>query len=122
MWIAASSEICGTGPGEDIETREFDENFISPRMLRNKKELIGKEIFRSVRSGVPIYDSYIRVPPTIRKNGVVEIIFTAPGIVVNGKGRSLQDAPAGQMARVMNTASGKIVSGEVTKQGTILVR
>ena len=106
----------------DVTVRSMPEKSISPRVLRRAAELVGKEAHRPIRAGIPVYDSYVRTPPTIRKNGVVDVIYKAPGMTVLGTGKALQDGVSGHSIRFMNPNSGKIVHGALLADGRILVK
>ena len=106
----------------DLTSKPFGERFISARVIQEKSDLVGKEVYRHMNAGVPIFNTYVRVPPTIRKNTSVELVFSAPGIALTGTGRALTDAPTGQQVKVMNDESGKIVAGVALKDGRVLVQ
>lgn len=106
---------------DDLDTRIVQGHFSNKVVLR-ADELIGKELFRNVRANAPIYESHVRFPPTVRKNGVVPILFVAAGIEIKGLGKALEDAAAGNTVRVMNEASGQTLAGIVMPNGTIEIR
>jgi flagella basal body P-ring formation protein FlgA len=106
----------------DVEMKGMDATRLSPRMLRRTADLVGKEVQRRVRAGHPVYDSHVRVPPTIRKNTTVDVIYLAPGLQLNGSARALQDAGAGHSVRVQNVYSGRIVAGQALEDGRVLVK
>lgn len=106
---------------DDLGTRIVQGHFSNKVVLR-ADELIGKELFRNVRANAPIYESHVRFPPTVRKNGVVPILFVAAGIEIKGLGKALEDAAAGNTVRVMNEASGQTLAGIVMPNGTVEIR
>ena len=83
---------------------------------------MGKEVFRNVRAGSPIYDSHVRVPPTVRKNGVVPITFSATGLDITGIGKALEDAAIGSPVKVLNEETGQTLAGIVLPNGTVEIR
>jgi flagella basal body P-ring formation protein FlgA len=107
---------------EDVEMKAVGSVRLSPRVLRRTQDIVGKEVHRRIRAGYPVYDSHVRVPPTIRKNTVVDVIYLAPGLRLNSSARALQDAGTGHSVRVQNVHSGRIVAGRALEDGRVLVK
>lgn len=84
-------------------------------------EVIGMEVRASVREGRTIRLSDLRAPILIRRNQLVDIYYRNGTLVIRGEGRALRDGGAGQRIRVMNLDSRMVVTGRVTKSGSVEV-
>ena len=69
------------------------------------------------QSSVMLYN-----PIIINKASTVEIVYQNNGIEVRAVGTALQDGREGEMIRVQNEVSKKIISGLVLDKNTVLIK
>lgn len=108
--------------------RERDLNFIElradriPAMTATEAEsLVGQEARRPLRVATPVRASDVMQPVVVRKNQIVALVFTAPGIRLTDRGRALENASASDAVRVMNLTSNRVVTGFAAPTGEVLV-
>ncbi len=106
---------------EDFELKTVNAN-LSHTFLVNLEDLVGKETRRFIRAGQPVHERAVRIPPDVRKNTFVQIIYQIPGISLSAKGRALEDARIGEAVKIQNIDSHKVVIGMVLANGTVKIQ
>ena len=76
---------------------------------------------RFIQAGSPISLSYFQTAVVIQSNQTVRILIRQNGIVASATGVALNRGRVGQMIRVRNTSSGKIITGKVVDAQTVEV-
>jgi flagellar basal body P-ring formation protein FlgA len=83
--------------------------------------LVGQTLAEPVKGGHPILASQISTPVLIERNARVAIYYYHNGIVLAAEARALDSAGAGEMVRVLNLTSHRVLTGSVLADGRILV-
>lgn len=81
---------------------------------------IGAVTLRDILPDIPLTGSMVRQPWRVRGGTQVRVIAQGEGFSINSEGRALNNAAAGQAARVRMT-SGQIVTGTVDSQGNVVI-
>ena len=105
----------------DLTQRQVDLRYLPRDTVLKSDALLGREAVRTLRPGMPIQSTFVRVPPAARRGETVKLRFDAPGIGLEARGEALQDGHKGERIRVMNLASNKIIEGTVTAEGIVTV-
>lgn len=92
-----------------------------PGAIENPADILGMEARIAIYPGRAIRPGDIRPPALIERNQFVSLIYDRNGLSIRTEGRSLSRAAAGEIARVMNLASRKSVSGIVRADGAVQV-
>ncbi len=79
----------------------------------DKSSVIGKEVRMSLEAGTVLRYSQIEVPVVIKKNQIVYIVARGRNFVVKAKGIALQDGRKGEIIKVKNLSSKKVLWGKV---------
>jgi flagella basal body P-ring formation protein FlgA len=113
-------------PGEVI--REGDilwQGLRADRIARNvvldPVNLVGKSPRRPIRPDEPVLGSELREPVLVPKNSLVTIRLQTARMVLTARGRAMEPGAQGDVIRVVNTKSNKIISASVTDAGTVEV-
>jgi len=86
----------------------------SPRDLAlTMDEVVGMSVRRTVRPGDPLRHGDLDQPALVTKGGLVTMTLKAPGMLLSGTGRALEDGGLGDMVQIMNTRSKRTVEGVV---------
>jgi len=85
------------------------------------EELQGKVAKRTLLPGRYIPTAAIRDAWLVEQGAAVQVYFTAGGLTISASGVTLQPGAAGDLVKVRNVDSGKIISGTVMADGTIRV-
>jgi len=84
--------------------------------------LIGKQVKRPITTGKVIKPRFVEAARIVRRGENVTIIAVTQSIQVSMKGMALADGAKGQMIRVRNLKTKRVVQGIVTKPGFVKVR
>lgn len=85
------------------------------------EELIGKKMKRSVRRGQAIDRGAVEFPPMIRRGELVIITARKGPLTVTAKGIARHDAKQGEIIKVINSNSQKVIICKVSAPGQVKV-
>lgn len=89
--------------------------------LKDPKEVIGLVPHRFIRAGSPVTIDYFQQPVAVESGHAVKIIFKQNGLQVSAKGIAMTRGRIGQVIKVKNEASQKILSARVIDSQTVEV-
>lgn len=95
-------------PGEtlrerDIEWQRIRAAEVRTNMLTELDAMVGQEVRRPLRAGVPIRISDLRVPVAVAKGATVTMIYRTPTMLLTATGRARQSGSRGDVIHVVNT-------------------
>lgn len=114
-------------PGETIELAALKQVTLVPGkhepdgMATRSEDLQGKVAKRTLLPGRYIPVAAIREAWLVEQGASVQVYFTAGALTISAAGVTLQPGAAGDLIKVRNIDSGKIISGIVMADGTIKV-
>ncbi len=85
------------------------------------KSLIGKQLKTSLKAGTVLRTCYIEDPIIVKNNSLVEIIAKNEKLIVRTKGKALQNGRIGEMIKVQNLSSKKVIVGKVVSASEVEV-
>lgn len=89
--------------------------------LKDPAEIRGLVPHRFIRAGSPVAINYFQQPVAVESGRVVKIIFRQNGLQVAAKGIAMARGRIGQVIKVRNEASNKILSARVIDSQTVEV-
>ncbi|MGF1464358.1 MAG: flagellar basal body P-ring formation chaperone FlgA [Maricaulaceae bacterium] len=101
----------------DLEWIQVREDRLRADMAQDPADLVGMAARRTLRAGSPVRALDVRPPVTIAKNDLVDVVFETAGMRLTARARALEDAATGDMARLMNLNSNRMIEAEVTGPG-----
>ncbi|UDL88559.1 flagellar basal body P-ring formation protein FlgA [Mesorhizobium sp. PAMC28654] len=114
-------------PGETIGPDALKEVTLMPgrqkpdAVATRAQQLDGKVAKRTLLPGRYIPTSAIREAWLVEQGAAVQVFFTAGTLTISATAVTLQPGAAGDLVKVRNIDSGKILSGTVMADGTIRV-
>ena len=105
-----------------IKMQKFSISVNSSDIIKDSKLILGKEAKISLAPYKPVKFSQLKMKDIIKKKGEVIVRFIKGKIMIEATCLSLEAGKVGDMIKLKNLASGKIVKGRVQKDGTILVK
>ncbi|MCP4355582.1 MAG: flagellar basal body P-ring formation protein FlgA [Proteobacteria bacterium] len=84
-------------------------------------EADGLQALRHLRPGVPLRYIYLREKPLICKDKQIKIIYNRPGIKLESTVLALQDGQKGDIIKVKNIKTNKILTAAVIAENTVRV-
>lgn len=104
----------------DIEMQQIDIS-ISPLIITDKDDCLGKRAKTMLQAGKPILKSNIEQPPVINRGEIVAIEARSGGLVIRDKGIALKDGYLNERIPVRNAASGKQILGTIIAASLVVV-
>lgn len=86
------------------------------------QQVIGKTLLQSIKAGSIIDLSSIEFPPVIKKGAFVKILGQNNGLQLTASGIAKTDGKQGQIIKVKNTSSDKVIFCRVTAPGLVEVQ
>lgn len=113
-------------PGETISAGDFTTatlrtDRVSPDMLLQASDLVGKTPRHQLRPGEPVRASEIEVPLVIHRGTLVNIVLETPSLRLSAEGKAMDDGGMGAVIRVSNTKSSRVIDAVVAGPGTVTV-
>ena len=103
----------------DVQLEKMDVTKIGHYYFTEPKVVIGMVLKRVVNAGTPINSMMIDKPIIMKRMSMIRIISRFGGIEVETDGQALQDGREGDLIRIKNMRSNKILSGKVVDQVTV---
>lgn len=94
---------------------------VKSTMLVHPEDMIGKEVRRSLLAERPVVERSLIAPRIVLRGSGVTISFDNGLMALSAPGRAMEDGGSGQLIRVLNTQSNKIVQAEVLGKGDVRV-
>nr|WP_320050105.1 flagellar basal body P-ring formation chaperone FlgA [uncultured Desulfuromonas sp.] len=76
-------------------------------------DVVGKLVARNVRVGQPVELRSVENPPLVTKGSFVKLVARRGGMMLTAVGIALEDGSKGQVIRVQNNSSKKVVMAQV---------
>ena len=94
---------------------------IPPAVAIAPIDLDGKVAVRTLLPGRYIQANGIREPWVVERGASVQMIFVSGGLTISAAAITLQPGAAGEFIKVRNVDSGKVLTGTVMADGSIMV-
>ena len=106
---------------EDIEWSSARADRIGRDIIIDAENLVGMSTRRPIRPGDPVLASELRAPVVVAKNSLITIRLETERMTLTAQGRAMEAGSSGDVIRVMNTKSNKIINAAVVDSGTVRV-
>ncbi len=84
-------------------------------------DVLGQELIAHIGSNTAISKNMIRKPYIVKKGDRVKIILDAPFMSLNTVGNVMESGMSGEIIKVKNADSGKIILGKIVNSQTLVV-
>ena len=98
----------------DVETRRVDISSARGRTFGSAGEVVGMETTCYLQAGSVLTARSLAQPILVRRGEVVQLVASRPGFVIRVTGIAQADGRRGQVVRVLNPVSRRVVDAEVT--------
>ncbi len=85
------------------------------------EEVLGQTLRRAANAGTVLTPALVAIPPTVRRGEQVTLVAERGGIAIRATGRALADARTGDIVRVRNLSSDRVVEGTVRGPGQVTI-
>ena len=105
-------------PGDTITRADLREDRVGSKkvqrdVIKDPQVAIGSKLKRSLKAGSPVRRRDLSIPKLIKRGAIVSLVFHKAGISLSAEGEALGDGQRGDIVRVKNLKSKKIVTGRV---------
>lgn len=107
---------------EDIAIKAVSASKNTSRNIQNADELIGMRVKRNILPGEAFTCDILEFPTLISRGDNVNIIAEANGLMVSGRGQAKQSGARGDIIKVLNLDSNKLVYAEVVGSSNVKVK
>lgn len=113
-------------PGEiitdsDVAYLTVARDRLGARAVTEVAALVGHTPRRAVAPNQPVRVADIRTPVVVAKGAIVTIALRTPTMALTAQGRALEDGGQGEVIRVANTSSGRMLEVTVVDGGLVTV-
>lgn len=105
----------------DITSAEVGNLVLPKSAVLSDADIVGMEVTRPLRAGMPIPKDSLRIPPETYKGKTVTITITQPGMEISTTGKALQDGYKGDNIRVFSNLNQKVINATVIAPGVVSV-
>jgi flagella basal body P-ring formation protein FlgA len=105
----------------DVTLAKVAANQIGRDTMTDAKALIGLEATRLLAAGAPVRVQDVRPQVLVPKNSMVTIVLRAGGMELSVQGKALDEGGRGDVVKVMNTKSKRVLEAQVSGAGTVVV-
>jgi flagella basal body P-ring formation protein FlgA len=106
---------------EDLALSEIDVSGVHRAYFSRIEDLVGMRSKRSLPSGEVLHAGLLEREQLVRRGSQVEILADTAGLQVRMRGKAMADGGRGDLVKVKNLSSGRVVSGTVEGPGLIRV-
>lgn len=103
---------------DDVVVKMQASQFARNRHLQSPHAIIGSRLKRTMRQGAPLTMNMLCM---VCKGDTITILATLNGLSIKTTGEALQNGVKGQVVRVKNSKSGRIISAKVSQVETVSV-
>ncbi len=105
----------------DIEQREVILSKMPLNFIKDKEDVLGMEVSARIRKGEVIRATAVESPELVRRGDLVMLVIETKGMRVESRGIAQQAGKRGQVIKVKNLGSNKLVYGEVRNSSEVRV-
>lgn len=107
---------------EDLVWTEIPATRVGPGIATDLARLIGTEARRGLRAGEPLRSADLRTPLMVRKGGLVTLSYSTDTMRLTLSGRALSEGVLGDVVRVLNLQSSRVVEAVIDGKDSAVVR
>ncbi len=120
--VSARSLSSGTVLGDgDVKVLQKWYDAVPQNRLADVREALGKKLTVSVNPHTEITKNVLRDCPVVRRNQPVRIVLENGSLYITASGVSQEDGALGEIVRVQNTASRRIIHARVRGNALVVV-
>jgi len=106
----------------DLDWMAVPEDRVNATVIVDADQLVGRELRRDTEEGEILHSHDVMPPRLVVRGSLVTMKIETPMMLVTAQGKALQDGTQGDVIRVTNTQSNRMVEGIVTGPGVVLIR
>lgn len=104
-----------------LSVERMDITTLREQPLRSVEDLAGLRTTRIIRRGTVLTAGMIEAVPDVEAGNEVDIVYQTGLCTITARGKALEPGYKGDLVRVKNAASGKIINAEIIDHGSVSV-
>lgn len=105
----------------DIGWVEMRSNAVRRDLVTDVRQMIGQEPRTQLRAGAPVRSADLQRPVLVPRNSLVTMVIASPFMRLTAQGRSIDEGGKGDVIRITNLHSKRVVEAVVDGPGTVVV-
>ena len=105
----------------DIDWLDVPEDRLSDSTITDAQQLVGRELRHTTADNEPLRMNDVLPPRLVTRGSLVTMKIETPMMVITTQGKALQDGAMGEVVRVLNTQSNRMIEGTVDGSGSVRV-
>jgi len=105
----------------DVRTERRPYDRVPPGALHETREVVGKEVTRSLAPGEVLTASSVATPRAVRRGAVVTLLVEGRGFRIVARGVASEDGAVGDTIKVVNQSSRREMAGKVEDDRTVRI-
>jgi len=101
---------------EDLEVRSGQG---AAKGHTDPSQVVGKQLARTLRAGSTLSPRDLESVPLVERGDLVRIVARVGGVVASTMGKSLETGGVGDLVRVENLQSGRLLTGTLQEGGVV---
>ena len=97
----------------DLVLMRIPQSKLQKDFIQDPQEAIGSRLKRKIKAKHPLRNAWLWSPPLVKRGERVQMTFRRGGIFLSAQGEALGNGRRGDMIKVRNSRSKKILSGRV---------
>ncbi|MCX8041284.1 MAG: flagellar basal body P-ring formation chaperone FlgA [Thermodesulfobacteriaceae bacterium] len=106
---------------EDLALEERPLSRLPQDVVLDVNSVIGKQLKTSLKAGNVLRGCLIEAPMVVKKNSLVNIVAKNGKIIVKAQGKALQNGRVGEIIKIQNLSSKKVLLGKVVSSEEVEV-
>ncbi|MDR1910513.1 MAG: flagellar basal body P-ring formation chaperone FlgA [Holosporales bacterium] len=98
---------------EDIALAHVSARLVKREVVQDPEEIIGKVARIAMRASVPVRSIDLQKPVMVKRHAPVVLRVQMQNLLATVRGKALENGGYGDVIRVVNTQSGKVIEGTV---------
>ena len=106
----------------DLDWIQVPDDRFTDDIVTEQNQLVGRELRRDIGEGELIHSHDVVPPRLVQRGALVTMRIKTPFITITAQGKAEQDGAEGEVVRVLNTQSNRVVEGTVSGTGMVEIR
>ena len=104
---------------DDLQPKEVDIATAHPGVINSADFPIGKRLIQAVQTGTALTESMVEHVPDINPGEIVQLVVNGEGFEITMQVKALEKGSRGDIIRVLNTATRKVLDARVVSPGAV---
>jgi flagella basal body P-ring formation protein FlgA len=104
---------------QDLTVERRPKAEVTGDVIGTNVEAVGRAAGQALRPGLPVRRTDLVKPDLIRRDDSVTLVYEAPGIMLTTRGKAIESGGEGDVVKVLNAQTNRILQGVVTGPGRV---